>query len=288
MKKLLSLAIITLAASSLNAQDKKFQIGLVTGTTFNWTKVQTTKIEKNGIGNDFIIGIGGNYMFNPNVGIAAGLQFDIGNFTLNYGSDASTALGDVFYAYDDTDILQYKDGVVQDLPAGDTTALAFQLLERTYRTKYITLPFFLKFSTDLIGKFKYYGKFGTRISFLGGVRMDDFGREATYWVNGSQFTNNDPQVEKTMTDMKPVGLKKELSPIKVGIGVAGGAEWNFTGATFLYAELGFNYGVTPQLFPNSGNLADRVGDDVSNYTYSNFDIGNNPQHVIEFKVGLLF
>lgn len=192
------------------ARIKKFQIGLVTGTTINWTKVPTTKIEKNGFGNDFIIGIGGNYMFNENVTTAMGLQFDMGNFTLNYGSDASTDLGDVYYAYEDTDILQYKsdDGGVQDLAAGDTSALAFQLLERTYRTKYITIPVFLKFQTGMLGKFRYYGKFGARMSILGSVRMDDFGRESTYWVTSQSFTTNSPTVEKTMTDLKPVGIRK--------------------------------------------------------------------------------
>lgn len=285
MKKLLSLLFITGLTLGANAQDKKFQIGLVMGTTFNWTKIQTTKLEKNGIGNDFIIGIGGNYMFNENVGIASGLQFDMGSFSLNYGSDASPALGDVYYGYKDTDIKQYKDGVVEDFT--DTTA--FQLFTRTYRTKYITLPFFLKFQTSMIGQFKYYGKFGARISFLGAVRMDDFGRDAVYNPTTHEFYTITPAVERTMENMKPEGIKKELSPVKMGVGVYGGAEWNFTGNTFLYAECGFNYGILPQLYPQSGNMADRVETTTpGTYTYSNLDIKNNPQHLIEFKVGLLF
>ena len=64
MKKLLPLILIAGFAFGANAQDKKFQIGLVLGPTFNWTKIQTTKIERNGIGNGFTIGVGGNYMFN--------------------------------------------------------------------------------------------------------------------------------------------------------------------------------------------------------------------------------
>ncbi|MBI3135782.1 MAG: outer membrane beta-barrel protein [Bacteroidetes bacterium] len=284
MKKLLSLVFITGIALGTQAQDKKFQIGLVMGTTVNWTKIQTTKIEKNGLGNDFTIGIGGNYMFNENVGLASGVQFDMGSFELNYGADGSTALGDVFYGYSDTDIKQYKDGAVQDFT--DTTA--FQLMSRNYRTKYITVPFFLKFQTSMIGKFKYYGKFGLRTSFLGAVRMDDTGRDATYNPTTMTFTTNTPLVSRTMTDMKPEGLKKELSPVKMGIGVYGGAEWNFTGNTFLYAELGFNYGILPQLYPQSGNLADRKDNGDGTYSYSNLDIKNNPQHLIEFKVGLLF
>jgi len=283
MKKLLSLLFITGLTLGANAQDKKFQIGLVMGTTFNWTKIQTTKIEKNGIGNEFIIGIGGNYMFNENVGVAMGLQFDMGSFDLNYGSAASVALGDVYYGYDDTNIKQYKDddGGVQDFT--DTTA--FQLYTRTYRTKYITLPVFLKFQTSMIGKFKYYGKFGARISFLGSVRMDDLGRDASYNPTTMLFSPITGASDRTMENMKPEGLKKELTPVKMGIGVYGGAEWNFTGNTFLYMEGGFNYGIMPQLYQKSGNMADV---DVITGAHSNLNIGNNPQHCIEIKLGLLF
>ncbi|MBK6526736.1 MAG: outer membrane beta-barrel protein [Crocinitomicaceae bacterium] len=283
MKKLLSLLFITGLTLGANAQDKKFQIGLVMGTTFNWTKIQTTKIEKNGIGNEFIIGVGGNYMFNENVGLASGLQFDIGAFDLNYGSDVSTALGDVYYAYNDTRIMKYDDGKggVQDF---GTDSTAFQLLTRTYRTKYITLPVYLKFQTSMIGKFKYYGKFGARISFLGSVRMDDFGRDAKWNATSQTFSTNLPLAERTMENMKPEGLKKELAPIKAGIGIYGGAEWNFTGNTFLYMEGGFNYGVGPQLYSKSGNLADKQ--DAG--TFSNLNLGTNPQHLIEIKLGLLF
>ncbi|MBK7130485.1 MAG: outer membrane beta-barrel protein [Crocinitomicaceae bacterium] len=285
MKKLLSLVLLTGVALGSQAQDKKFQIGLVMGTTVNWTKIQTTQLEKNGLGKDFTIGVGGNFMFNENVGIASGVQFDMGNFSLNYGSDASVNLGDVYYAYHDTEIKMYKDGAVED--AVDTSA--FQLLTRTYRTKYITVPFFLKFQTSLIGQFKYYGKFGLRTSFLGSVRMDDLGRDAYYDAVTKEFTTNAPISERTMENMKPVGLKKELSPVKMAIGVYAGAEWNFTGNTFLYAELGFNYGIIPQLYPTSSTLVDKVETTTAGvYNYSNLEIDNNPQHMIEFKVGLLF
>lgn len=285
MKKLLYLLFITGTTTGLFAQDKKFQIGLVTGGTFNWVKVQTTKIQKNGIGNDFTIGIGGNYLFNENVGIASGLQFDIGSFQLNYGADGSTALGDVYYAYNDTEIKQFKDGSVQEFT--DTTAL--QLLTRTYRTKYITLPVFLKFQTNKIGQFIYYGKFGMRLSFLGGVRMDDEGRQAVFDSDSStMFYTINPIQSQTLENMKPVGIKKELSPIKMGVGVYGGAEWNFTGNTYLYAEAGFNYGITPVLYPESSVLVDRTANTNGTFSFSNLDIKNNPQHMIEIKVGLLF
>lgn len=287
MKKLLSLVLIAGFAIGGNAQDKKLQMGLVLGPTFNWTKIQTSEIERSGLGNGFTIGLGGNYMFNENIGLASGVQFDLENMDVNYGEavTGSNPSGTVFYAYEDTDIKKYKDGQVEDFT--DTTA--FELTSRKFRAKYVTIPFFLKFQTNMIGSFKYYGKFGLRTSFLAGVRMDDTGYDATYNSADHSFVRNEGETStRLMENMKPVTLVKGLSAIRTGVGIYGGAEWNFTGNTFLYAEAGFTYGVTPGLEIKSGHLVNKVGDETSGYEYENLDVKNNPQHIVEVKVGLLF
>ncbi len=287
MKKLLSLVLLTTFGLGATAQDKKFQLGLVLGPTFNWTKIQTTKIERQGIGNGFTIGIGGNYMFNDNVGFASGIQFDLESFKINYGSDANTALGDVFYAYTDTDIQKYDDKSFRVDDFTDTTA--FLLHERKFRAKYVTIPLFLKFQTNMIGQFKYYGKFGLRTSVLAGVRMDDTGFDSDYDPTTGSFTRIS-NTRRVQENLKPISVKKELAQIRTGIGIYGGAEWNFTGSTFLYAELGFNYGITPSLYQTSSTLVEKVETSPGSgtYTYSSLDIKNNPQHIIEIKIGLLF
>lgn len=287
MKKLLSLLLIAGIGVGAQAQDKKFQMGLVLGPTFNWTKIQTTKIERSGIGNGFTIGVGGNYLFNDNIGIASGIQFDLESFSINYGSSTNTALGDVFYAYTDTDIHKFDEesGRVEDF--SDTTA--FSLQTRKFRAKYVTIPLFLKFQTNMIGQFKYYGKFGLRTSFLAGVRMDDTGYNADYDPTAGTFDRIDNNT-LIKENMKPTTIKKGLSLVRTGIGIYGGTEWNFTGNTFLYSEIGFNYGITPSLYQKSSHLADK-GEDTSNpgtYNYSQLDVKNNPQHIIELKIGLLF
>ena len=286
MKKLLSLVLMASIGFGASAQDKKFQVGLVLGPTFNWTKIQTTKIERNGIGNGFTIGVGGNYMFNDNIGLASGIQFDLESFKLNYGSTTNAALGNIFYAYSDTDIQKYeeKDGVVKDFT--DTTA--FMLATRKFRAKYVTIPLFLKFQTNLIGQFKYYGKFGMRTSILAGARTDDTGYDAYYNSTNGSFTQTSLS-PRTQENMKPVSLKKDLALIRTGIGVYGGAEWNFTGSTFLYSELGFNYGITPFISQTSATLVEKTETGTAGvYDYKSLDINNNPQHIIEFKIGLLF
>ncbi len=285
MKKLLLLVLIFGITFGASAQDKKFQVGLVLGPTFNWLKIQTNKIERNGIGNGFTIGLGGNYLFNENVGLASGIQFDLETFRINYGSDINTALGDVFYAYSDTDILRYDEDADRIEDFTDTTA--FLLFTRQFRARYVTIPLFLKFQTNLIGKFRYYGKFGLRTSILAGIRFDDTGFDASYnpTTGGfEQITTN----SRTIENLKPVTVKKGLALIRTGIGIYGGSEWNFTGNTFLYAEGGFNFGISPALFQRSSHLVERIDNGDGTFTNNSLDVQNNPQHIIEIKFGLLF
>lgn len=231
-------------------------------------------------------------MFNNNIGFASGIQFDLESFKLNYGSSTNTNLGDVFYAYTDTDIYKYEEndgGTTGRVEDDFTDTTAFLLQTRKFRAKYVTIPLFLKFQTNMIGQFKYYGKFGLRTSILAGVRMDDTGYNAAYDQTDGSFTQIST-AGRTQENLKPITLKKGLAQIRTGIGIYGGAEWNFTGSTFLYSEIGFNFGITPSLYQKSSHLADKSENTSSpgTFEYSNLDIKNNPQHIIEIKFGLLF
>lgn len=270
----------------VSAQDKKIRAGLVTGFTVNSLKTNTTKIERSGLGAGFTIGMALDYNINENIALATGLQFDLESFKVNYGNSSNPEIGNVFYAYSDTDIKKFKDGVVEDF--SDTTA--FELFTRKFKSKYVTLPIFLKFQTNQIGSMKYYGKFGLRTSFLAGIRMDDEGYSAAYSVNNGGLGEFERVGNSTLiqSDLKPLGLKKGLTPVRLGIGIYGGTEWNFTGTTNLFVEAGYNYGITPNLYANSGHLADKKGNDTDGYTFTNLDVKSNPQHIFELKVGLLF
>jgi hypothetical protein len=302
MKKLLTLLFISGIALGANAQDedKKFQFGICTGGTFNWIKVNTTEIEQAGIGGGFTVGVGGNYLFNKNIGLAFGLQFDMENFTIDYGTNVQsvTPSGRVFYAYDDTDILEYNSAANLWSGMTDTTQL-LELTSRKFRGKYVTIPIFLKFQTNMIGQFKYYGKFGLRTSVLAGARFDDTGYDAAFnptpgHANSNEIIRTGTATNTLRSNMKPVTVLTGLTPVRLGVGLYGGAEWNFTGNTHLYLEGGFNYGITPSMQIESGHLANQV-DDGSGSAYgegvlsrSALNIKNNPQHIIEIKLGILF
>ncbi|MBN4072560.1 outer membrane beta-barrel protein [Crocinitomix catalasitica] len=292
MKKLLFLLIVFGLSFGTYAQDKKFQVGLCFGPTINLTKIQTQKIQRAGAGGGFTIGLGANALFSQNIGLAFGIQFDLETFKINYGDLTSGFLGDVYYAFKDTDIKKFDEDDQNFDKGAFTDTTAFLLMTRKFRAKYITIPFFLKFQTNLIGKMIYYGKFGLRTSILAGVRMDDEGFTAAvdYTVDDklNDFTTLGGTTI-TMPNMKPEAVKKGLALARTGIGIYGGAEWNFTGNTFLYAEFGFNYGITPALYQKSSHLVDKITDPSTGaVTYEQIDVKNNPQHIFELKIGILF
>ena len=279
MKRILSVLLIAGFTFGATAQEKKFRGGLVTGFTLNTLSTNSNKIERNGTGGGFVIGMTGEYNVNQNIAVSLGVEFNMESFKANYGSIGTTKLSPVFYSHNDTEILH-----IDDVSATDT--LAFQLLTRKFRAKYVTIPLFLKFQTNMIGDFKYYGKMGLRTSFLAGVRMDDEGFQSK--KNGESFERLESNTE-TIKNMQPESFKKGLSTVKMGIGVYAGAEWNFTGNTNLFVEAGFNYGVTPSLWQKSGHLVETTLESKNNYsTKEALDVKNNPMHTFELKVGLLF
>ena len=216
--------------------DKKIQAGLIGGFGLNLTKMGTSKMDKNGVGSIFKIGIGLHKPFknSNNLGISTGLEFDFE--TIKYKSPSIDGVNAVYYHYNDTRILQKKDGVNYDSTSADMT---FLLKERNQKPVYVTIPLMLLFRTDFIGDFRYFAKFGIKNSFLVSNKINDLGVSTS--MNGVQTDN----VENL--NMSASG---DMFFYRGSVGFFGGAEWNFTGSTSLVGEIGFFYGITPNHWDN--------------------------------------
>lgn len=241
MNKVL-LTIIGLGfAWGINAQeaaDKKFQMGLALGAGMNFTKPETKLIDRKGVGGDFTIGMNLNWNFNKNVGLATGLEFDLESFRYTMAGTSP-----LYYRYDDTKILRKKDDIT-------STTMLFQVTERKQKPVYLSIPTMFLFRTDMIGYFRYFGKFGVRHSILLSNSIDDKGM---FLDNATgTFVSGENKKMKAASDMPRY---------KGAIGLSGGAEWNFTGSTSLVAELGYYYG-----FTNLHNQNALTGDDDKNKT----------------------
>jgi hypothetical protein len=225
MKKIVLTLVCAGFALSLSAQDaKKVQMGLAYQFGLNFNKPGTKVIERDGSGVQNMIGMNVNFSFNQNIGFTTGLEFDFESFKYHVVSTDR-----IYYRYEDTKILKKEDGTTSG-------SNLFNLVDRKQKAIYATIPTMLLFRTNMIGDFRYYGKFGARTSFLLSSTINDNG----FNLDGDSIAGT-PSAAKN-NNMKAKG---DMFFMRSTIGLAAGAEWNFTGNTSLFAEIGFYYGFTP-------------------------------------------
>jgi hypothetical protein len=255
MKKLVySVLALGISFSTLaqDAAEKKVQAGLAIGSGLNFQKMQTKRLNANGMGNDLTIGANVIFNFSETIGFCTGAEFDFS--TLKYAASGYEGLN-TYYYYNDTEILQFKDDGVLASTLGN--AKLFQMTERTQKATYLTIPTMLTFRTKFFGYFRYFGKFGLRNSFLLSSKTNDKGFNYT----GNDFTAPDGFISEN-NNMK---AKSEIFFFKSAVGLTGGAEWNFSGSTCLVAELGYYYGFTPLHSQRSTDVTD---DNVKSYLFA--------------------
>lgn len=268
MKKMIYTFAIFMSTHVLFAQeaeDKKVQAGIVAGIGVNFQKSATKYMEPNGIGKDLTVGANVVFNFNHSLGFCTGLEFDFA--TLNYKPTNYNGFA-TFYNYADSKILQKED------VDGGNTGTLFVLQERKQKATYISVPTMLVFRTKFIGYFRYFGKFGLRNSFLVSQKSID---------TGYDFVNTDGNAAKDMDNMKQ---KNDMFFYKGAAGIAGGAEWNFTGTTTLVAELGYYYNFVPlSITSKDKNMSLRTTDaGLNNIYFAN----KATQGQLMFKLSILF
>lgn len=267
MKKIVFSAILlglSLNSQAQDAADRKVQAGLVLGTGMNFQKMGTKYFNANGVGADMTIGANVNFSLKENIGLNTGLEFDFSSTKYK----PSGIDGPVFYQYDDTKILRKKDATVADS--------RFQLSERKQNATYITIPTMVLFRTNYIGYFRYFGKFGLRNSFLLSAKAND---------KGVDYSTPVP-TEATNKGMK---RKNEMLFYKGSVGLTAGAEWNFSGATCLVAEIGYYYGFTPLYYSPKDDNANLYTSGLTNGTGSDKYISNAAtQSQLSLKISVLF
>jgi hypothetical protein len=269
MKKLLCTVLLVSAGTVAMAQeaDSKVQAGITYQTGMNFNKPGTKTIARDGVGAINSIGLVLNFPFTPNIGLATGLDFDFESFKY-------TMKQDMYYRFIDTDILKKQDE--------QTGSDLYRVTERKQKAIYGSVPTMLLFRTNPLGDFTYYGKFGARTSFLLGNTIFDKG----FVYAGDSLMG--AQTSQQNNDMKAKG---DMFFMRSTIGIAGGAEWNFTGNTSLYAEVGFYYGFTPVHY-GEAIAGDDKERDMTLFQYNNgvqdYTTLSATQKQILIKIGILF
>ena len=199
-------------------QNKNIQAGITSSFGFNFAKMGTSRLENDGVGTNFNVGLLMHKSFagSKNFGFASGLEFDFN--TINFKSVES-----IHYNYNDREIL----------PHSSSTLSTFQLQTRKHKTSLVTIPLALLFRTDPVESFRYFAKFGIKNSFLISNKMVD---------KGIDISN--PAILKEKENLNMTS-KNEMFFYQLSLGLSFGAEWNFIGSTCLLAEMSYYYGLTP-------------------------------------------
>lgn len=240
------------------AAEKRVQAGLTSNLGMNLLTMGTTRMEANGLGGNFSIGIVMHSAFksSKNLGISTGLDFDFA--TTKYAAKVP-----IYYRYTDTEILQNEQ-------SGGTL---FSLTDRSQKSTYVSVPLMLLFRTDFIGDFRYFGKFGIRNSFMVANKFNDYGQNV---LSSTELVENN--------NMKSPG---EAFFYQGSVGLSAGAEWNFVGSTCLVLEGGYYYGITPQYLDRKDNK--RTLSTFDNTTLQTIHFSNkSTMSQILFRVSLLF
>ena len=241
-------AFVSISAMSVsllfgqNIGDKRTQAGLTGTFGLNSLRMETTKMNSNGLGSDLGIGIAvhSSLKNSKNLGLAYGLEFEFGTYKFKPASAT-------YYSYNDKVILSNID-------SKDATG-TFQLTERTQKPVYVTVPIMFLFRTDFIGDFRYFGKFGVRNNFLVSNKMNDTGYDSAASGQSTELLN--------MTS------RGETFFYNGSVGMTGGAEWNFVGSTALVAEFGYFYGITPLFLDRRDENKLYIKDNLTNPFFSN-------------------
>ncbi|MCO5259273.1 MAG: PorT family protein [Crocinitomicaceae bacterium] len=273
MKKIVLGLMILSISSVLNAQsaaEKKFQGGLTAGFGINFQNMGTKLIEKDGVGTDLFIGGALNFGFTDNIGFSTGLEFAFSNTKFKSGPSP------ILYYYNDSKIIGVDDFDKDPASVKDV----FVLKERKQKATYITIPTMLLFRTNFIGYVRYYGKFGMKHNFLLTQKSDDKGYSLT--AQTQDLSKLGEEVEQ-----KNMKAKNEVVFYKGSVGIAGGAEWNFTGNTCLLAEIGYYYGITPLYYNRNNSYMFTY--ETDNATVVRKGVSNKAtQGQFEVKVSVLF
>ncbi len=245
MKKIFILTAVLLGFQQLNYSQvsvtedneiKNFRFGLQVGTSFDWLNSSNKKkLLNGGVGVGFDWGMQLEFRLANNFSFVSGLSLKTSSYKLDYvGAPEADA---ITYILDkNSELVEFNENGTFDT----VNQRSFLMDKRSFKTNYINIPLILKMKTKEIGYLTYFGQFGANLAFATKSRANDSGRSLDTATN--QYT-----IAYTNEDLN---LSKSIVPIRAGLVVGGGAEYNFSGTTSMFFALHYNHFFTSYLKSN--------------------------------------
>lgn len=290
MKKLILLATVLFGLNSItNAQVsvtedndiKNFRFGLLGGLSLDWLNVDNDKkFETGGIGLGNHWGLQLEFKLNNTLSFVSGLSLTSNTLRLNYNT-ASSADTVLYILNKDEEFVDFpSDSANISSTMMDPTNNVYWLQGRKIKANYVNIPIALKMKTKEIGYMTYFGQFGANIGIKTGSKSNDMVQKVVIDTLGA-YTFNSESIELTKLD-----LSKAVQPVRVGLKIGFGVEYNVSGSTSIYGELNYNHYFTNALRKESNETF------LNKYDYADKRFENVGAKVIpgsiSLTVGVLF
>ncbi len=216
---------------------KNFRFGLQVGTSFDWLNIdKENKFEKGGIGTGFDWGLQMEFKLNKTISVLTGVSLKSNTFKLKYASASS--FDTTYYVLNkDDEFIDVKPTNFDTTVLSNTTNSTYWLKDRKIKANYVNIPIALKMKTNEIGYLTYYGQFGANFGFKTKARAFD--------QVAIMDSIGDPT--PTQATKEKIDLNSGVSPIRVGLLIGAGAEYNFSGSTSAFLTIQYNHYFTGAL-----------------------------------------
>lgn len=279
MKKTLLLIGISLFLTKIGTAqvDKNVRFGIRTSPAINMMNPGTNKKVNNG-GASMKAGIGLvlEFKLSDVASFQTGLEYTGAGFKTKYDKD--------------TAMYQYKDdAVVESSSLTDSSLFTFnktggttyKLTERKYNIGYLNIPLTFKLKTKDINGMTYFGQIGGNVFIKMAAKSNDEVQKMGYSITsptGITYTSADP-IEK-------INITNQINLLTACGSIGGGAEYNISGSTSLYASLHYQHHFMNATKADSKYLM-RQKREGANYNYSEFPNAMKLRQIV-LAIGILF
>ncbi|CAG5085743.1 PorT family protein [Parvicella tangerina] len=255
MKKLILLAAILFGVSSITKAQvsvteendiKNFRFGLKGGMSFDWMNIDNDKkFQSGGVGVGYHWGLQLEFRLNKTLSFVSGLSLTTNSLKLNY-TGASSA-DTVLYILDrDENFVDFgSDTSTVFSNMLESTNNVYWLKQRAIKANYVNIPIALKMKTKEIGYFTYFGQFGLNVGIRTGAKTNDVVQKITFdedsLVSTNSFYGANTNINTEDIDLEKLDVTSGVQPVRLGLRIGGGAEYNFSGSTSMYFEVNYNH-----------------------------------------------
>ena len=213
---------------------RKLRFGLYGQGSLGWlSPIDGKKYSQGPLGLGFGWGFDIEINFNTNTSLRTGINLSTFKAGLNYYNSDLTLAKETYFVLDASENYVNWDG--NNPPDGDL----YQLYNRKFKVNYVNIPVILKLKTNEIGYFTYYGEFGATLGFKTKALVDDEIKPLDYNQSDSSFSNSLNLNQKLY--ILDINADKSTQPIRIGLNLEAGAEYNLSGNTSIFFQLNWNY-----------------------------------------------